>query len=217
MIGSKEIKQIEKLLEKYGGSGWYITDYIDSAYEIPYSSSIKLPTMEVETSDNRKCKHNGGYFMKLYQKCDNLIMDCCTPGEYMFLAKIKRFVSFNENVLRKGGSSVGHLLNAKEIASELGMSVTTVRDYIRFLKATDIIKEYYMPSKDNPKQKNKCICINPWIYSKGKAMLVDVYQMFEKTFWCYVANGTDEEIESIERYNPILVYKANQIKGYTEK
>ena len=174
MIGSKEAKRIEKLLQEFGGTNLYITNYANVAYEIPYGAKLVLPESEDSCEVQNKRKHIGGDFMKIYQRSDNILMKYCTPGEYMFLAKLKQFVSFNENILRKGCHSNGHLLKSTEIAKDLDMGKSTISEYIKFFKDVDIIKEYELTSKDNPKDKNKCLVVNPWIYSKGTAMLKDV-------------------------------------------
>ena len=43
MIGSKEAKRIEKLLQEFGGTNLYITNYANVAYEIPYGTKLVLP------------------------------------------------------------------------------------------------------------------------------------------------------------------------------
>lgn len=210
-------KNIEKRLEVYGGSGYYITDIKPvRGFEIPNNTSIKFPEVKIDKNNNTRCIHEGGYFMKVYQKCDEIIMDYCTPGQYLFLSKLKRFISFNENVLRTGGQANGKILSTKDIAENLYMSITTVRDYIRFFKSTGIIGEYKIPNKDNPKQKNKCYVVNPWVYSKGEYMLLDVCKMFEGTFWHYVAFARKEEIKIIEELNPIIEQKLSNNKGFKE-
>ena len=88
------------------------------------------------------------------------------------------------------------------------------------VKDVDIIKEYELTSKDNPKDKNKCLVVNPWIYSKGTAMLKDVQELFNGTYWHYISNLTNEEkenikeIDNIEGLNPILQLKANQLADF---
>ena len=134
MIGSKEAKRIEKLLQEFGGTNLYITNYANVAYEIPYGAKLVLPESEDSCEVQNKRKHIGGDFMKIYQRSDNILMKYCTPGEYMFLAKLKQFISFNENILRKGGHSNGHLLKSTEIAKDLDMGKSTISEYIKFFK-----------------------------------------------------------------------------------
>ena len=220
MIGSKEAKRIEKLLQEFGGTNLYITNYANVAYEIPYGAKLVLPESEDSCEVQNKRKHIGGDFMKIYQRSDNILMKYCTPGEYMFLAKLKQFVSFNENILRKGGHSNGHLLKSTEIAKDLDMGKSTISEYIKFFNDVNIIKEYELTSKDNPKDKNKCLVVNPWIYSKGTAMLKDVQELFNGTYWHYISNLTNEEkenikeIDNIEGLNPILQLKAKQLTDF---
>lgn len=83
-----------------------------------------------------------------------------------------------------------------------------------------LLKEYELTSKDNPKDKNKCFVVNPWIYSKGTAMLKDVQELFNGTYWHYISNLTNEEkenikeIDNIEGLNPILQLKAKQLTDF---
>ena len=67
MIGSKEAKRIEKLLQEFGGTNLYITNYANVAYEIPYGAKLVLPESEDSCEVQNKRKHIGGDFMKIYQ------------------------------------------------------------------------------------------------------------------------------------------------------
>ena len=214
MLGSK--RKNEKLLEQNGCAGLRLVDTDTGEFvDLPYGTSIRLPELKIDEDNPKRCIHNneGAAFMKVYEKCDNLILDSCSIGEYAFLSKLRRFISFNENVIRCGGNHEGHVLTPKEIAEELHMNVNQVRDYIRFFKNADILADYKLPSKDNPKIATKCIVVNPWVYSKGQYMLTDVCKMFENSFWHYLAYANRKEIENIEVLNPINACKTSKISG----
>ena len=201
----------EKMIERHGESNLIVQlPETGEAQILPNGTRIIFPDWKMDEKNPDRGIHNEGVsYMKIYDKCDMEIIDTCSIGEYVFLCKLRRFVSFNENILRLGGIHNGHVLSPKEIASILGMSINSVRDYIKFFKAVEIIGDYQLPCKDNPKITTKCLVINPWVYSKGQYMLVDICDLFANSYWYGLAYARKGEIENKEALNPIIAYKSH--------
>lgn len=158
--------------------------------DIPANSVIKTPEL---LESQRKYLEEQNSLVKLDKKFVKIFPDVLkearrrnllTQSEIVFITTVLiNYVSFTDCVLRNEGISYGDPMDAKSIAENEGMSVSTVRNTISNLKKKRVLAyittggEAGYDVLDLGTTESKFIVMNPYFFVKGniKARILSIF------------------------------------------
>ena len=127
--------------------------------------------------------NKGASFVKLYDGVLEELTKRLSKAELTFMFKIVRLVSYNDCILREGGSKNGRFLDISDIAEATGENYKNCCKLIKGLINKGVIGKHKTGCIENPKIELKCYTFNPYIINRGARLDRTIIALFENTGW----------------------------------
>lgn len=124
-------------------------------------------------------------FVKFYNNEELLfsIAEILTLGEYRFMTFLSLHVCYKDCVLRKRGITNGKILNDHDLSELLKTPYNTVRLYMKKFIDYGIVAKVLVGCREDPGHKITCYVVNPYIFTRGNRVNLEVLSYFKETKW----------------------------------
>ena len=121
-------------------------------------------------------------FVKLYQGVNEL-RKYLTTGEFTVAISLCDYVSYEDCIIRRGGTHKGKILTIKELAEDMEIEYDSLRRTISSLVKKGVLGIHKTGCKDKPDILIKSITVNPNIYCRGNKVNKMALSLFEGSNW----------------------------------
>ena len=118
------------------------------------------------------------------------------PQEQVLLRFLADYISYNDCVLRYQGNTQGRILSVIELASLYQMELTSFRRTLNALRTKQCIiyhAKNTIHDRNNVLISEKCITVNPYIYSRGNGVTQEIIDLYKGTMWADLNRGYKRE------------------------
>ena len=124
----------------------------------------------------------GRSFMKLYDDYEDMLTTRLTNAEIVFVLKLRKFVSYNDAILRDNFGQ-GEVLTYDMIADKTKMSYSGVRKLIESLMKKGVLAISKTGTRDKSTLLIRTIHANPNIFIRGTKMSRSTSDLFRNSGW----------------------------------
>jgi len=134
-------------------------------------------TQEYDTSFGK-----GKTFMKIFDDQEDMLTTKLTSAEIAFVLKIRKYVSYNDAVLRDNYGK-GEVLTYNTIADNLDISYSGARKLVESLMKKGVLAISKTGTRDNNNILIRTIHANPYIFIRGNKMSRVTSDLFRNSGW----------------------------------